>query len=313
MRGGVAAGLLLIALGVVIAVYAASGDSGDPVANAVDFPHERVGDIDKDHFPEPSGIVYHPGRGTLFVVSDEGHVEEIKTDGTRVKLHKGEAWRDYEGITCDPTTGLVYVAVEGEEKILELDPETLETKREFAVERTFNGKTVIKPGGDGIEDITFVPDAKHRQGGTFYVCNQVFNLKEPDDLSAVFEVELPLKTADKDGLKGRILRYIAPNIVDLAGLCYEQATGRLFVLGDSRNVLLEMTTGGEIKTVYKFPGRDQEGIAIAPDDHVYVAQDSGGIIKLKWLRKKDEGDKKPEGGSGDEKSTGGDKTEDKAD
>ncbi len=29
---------------------------------------------------------------------------------------------DFEGITCDPATGLLYIAVEGEEKIIEMDP-----------------------------------------------------------------------------------------------------------------------------------------------------------------------------------------------
>ena len=41
-------------------------------------------DIDKTRVEEPSGIVYHAGRGTLFVVGDEGKIYEMKTDGTPV-------------------------------------------------------------------------------------------------------------------------------------------------------------------------------------------------------------------------------------
>ena len=35
---------------------------------------------------------------------------------------------------------------------------------------------------------------------------------------------------------------------------------------------------------YAFPGDNQEGIAVDPAGFVYYAQDSGGIIKMKWLK-----------------------------
>ena len=37
---------------------------------------------------------------------------------------------------------------------------------------------------------------------------------------------------------------------------------------------------------YAFPGANQEGIAVDGEGFLYVAQDSGGIIKLKWHREK---------------------------
>ena len=35
---------------------------------------------------------------------------------------------------------------------------------------------------------------------------------------------------------------------------------------------------------YAFPGDNQEGITADPNGFLYIAQDSGGILKLKWLR-----------------------------
>ena len=49
------------------------------------FPCKYIGNIDRDRFNEPSGIVYHEERGTLFVVGDEGHIGEIKRGGKYVK------------------------------------------------------------------------------------------------------------------------------------------------------------------------------------------------------------------------------------
>ena len=58
-------------------------------------------DIDRVGVEEPSGIVFHAPRGTLFVVGDQGKIYEMKTDGTGIQqreLAEG-GWRDLEGVT----------------------------------------------------------------------------------------------------------------------------------------------------------------------------------------------------------------------
>lgn len=285
-RAMIAVAVLMIACGLFLFVQG-QVQKGKPAPDGA-FPCERVGNIDKQRFPEPSDIVYHPTRKTLFVVSDEGHVAEIKTDGTPVNKRMAKVWRDYEGITVNPTTGLLYVGVEGEEKILELDPATLETKREFTVERTFEGQTVMAAGGDGIEGLTFVADEKHAEGGTFVVAHQVMEpARTPNEVSALFEIELPLKTA-KEGqaLKGKIIRRInIPEAVDLSAVSWDTGRKAFYVLSDTLDFFYEVTLEGKVLHTYSFPGDNQEGVAVDPDGFVYVAQDSGGILKLKWLRK----------------------------
>jgi len=153
------------------------------------LPYVNLGNIDRALFNEPSGIAFHPGRGTLFVVGDEGDLGEMRPDGSWVRQVRLRS-ADFEGVTVDPATGLVYIVVEGEERILEIDPETFEVLREFAIQREFEGKTLLPPGGDGVEAITFVPD---RQGGTFYLANQGSGLDDTGDASIVVEVKVPLR------------------------------------------------------------------------------------------------------------------------
>jgi len=247
------------------------------------FPYEWVGNIDRARFNEPSGIVFHAGRGTLFVVGDSGDICEIRTDGGLVKqkrIRRG----DFEGVTYDPGSGLVYIAVEGEERILELNPDDFEVLREFTLPRTFEGHLLLKAGGQGIEGITFVPDAKHAEGGTFYVANQSFGLGIQDDISGILEVEVPLRSGTEGHEEARILRYFCPGVIDLSGLHYDKRTGHLFVISDSTNAIFEFTTAGGLVNSWAFPGDNQEGITADEQGFMYMAQDSGGVIKVKWNR-----------------------------
>jgi uncharacterized protein YjiK len=249
------------------------------------FPYEWIGNIDQVEFIEPSGIVFYPNRGTLFVVGDEGDICEIYPDGTMVK-QKRIRHADFEGITYDPSTGLLYIAVERVEKILEVSPEDFSVLREFPIDRTFRGAVVLKEGGQGIESISFVPDSEHPEGGTFFISNQGFTLDNREDPSALFEVEAPLRSGSGDEMKARILRMYSLGIIDLSGLHYDKSTDHLFVISDATNSLFEITRKGGIIESYAFPGDNQEGIAIDHEDNLYIAQDSGGIIKVKWLRGK---------------------------
>ena len=247
---------------------------------ALAFPHQWKGDIDKIGFNEPSGICWHGVRQTLFVVGDEGDICEIKTDGSLVKQrHLRDA--DFEGITHDPATGLLYAVVEGDEVILEVDPETFSILREFSIPRQFQGRLLMKEGGEGIEAITFVPDAQHAQGGTFYVANQAFTLTDQEDISALFELELPLHTK---GGEPRLIRCVTPGIIDLSGMYHDPHTGHLFVVSDATNVLLEYSRERRLINTFAFPGDNQEGIAVDTQGYLYIAQDTGGILKVKWLR-----------------------------
>ena len=112
--------ILCLVVSIVMAVVPVLKAQENP--EKTPLPCQIVGDIDRINFNEPSGIVFHPKRGSLFVVGDEGDLCEIRPDGTPIVKSKRIRNADFEGITCDPSTGLLYVAVERERKILELNP-----------------------------------------------------------------------------------------------------------------------------------------------------------------------------------------------
>jgi uncharacterized protein YjiK len=257
--------------------------SSEADPRSIVFEHEWIADIDQIDFNEPSGIVYHVARGTLFVVGDEGDICEIETDGRPVKqAHIRDA--DFEGVTYDPATGLLYVVIEGDDRILEVHPDELKVLREFEIERAFQGRMLLKPGGQGVECITFVPDAAHPQGGTFYIGNQSFDAAAEDDPSVICQVEVPLRDGGPAGGEAKIVRYFSLGIADFAAFHYDAESDHLYVVSDANNMLLEMTRGGRVVDFWAFPGDNQEGIAMDPQGFVYIAQDSGGILKVRWRR-----------------------------
>jgi len=257
------------------------GCSPQETLQTIVLRNKWVGDIDRLKMNEPSGICLHSRRGTLFVVGDEGYLCEIKPDGSPVKEKTIREGADFEGVTFDPATGLLYIAVEEEEQVLEVDPGTFDILRAFEVPREFEGKVRLEAGGEGIEGITFVPDAQHSEGGFFYVGNQSYSLSNERDISAVFSLELPLRSGTSTP---KITGYFEPGVIDLAGLHYHAETDRILVISDSPNILLEYSREHELLNVYAVPGDNQEGITLDSEGYIYIAQDSGGILKMKWLR-----------------------------
>jgi len=238
------------------------------------------GTIDQQEFPEPSGICFHPARKTLFVVSDEGELMEIEKDGTPVFRKKIPG--DLEGVTVNPESGLLYLVNEGDDIILEFDPDKKEVIRSFPLNREYqsNPDYIEKRTGtfdNGIESIAFVGDAIHPEGGTFYIGNQW-------DPPCVMEVQAPLKSSHEQTAAAHILRILPLELDDPAGLYFDPQTRRLNVVSDADNILVEITFDGRIIREYAFLGDNQEGIAKDDEGYLYIAQDSDGILKVKDLR-----------------------------
>lgn len=257
-------------------------------APTIRFPYRWLdvqgfgGDIDKQKLTEPSGACYHEARGTIFVVSDEGEVAEINKDGTPIANYKVKG--DLEAITVVPETGLLYVAAEGEDVILEFDPETGEVKRRFPIDRTFDGdpdflKKQTAEYDNGIESMTFVPNPGHPEGGTFYVGNQW-------DPPMIMEVFVPLKSSRAPEAKARIIRVLPFKMDDPAAMYFDPKTRLLNIVGDADNILVEITLDGKLVKQYAFLGDNQEGLCRDDEGYLYITQDNGGIIKVKDERKR---------------------------
>jgi uncharacterized protein YjiK len=74
------------------------------------------------------------------------------------------------------------------------------------------------------------------------------------------------------------------DINDPAALFFDTKTGLLNVVSDADNILVEVSLDGKIVREYAFLGDEQEGIARDDEGYLYIAQDKGGILKVKDLR-----------------------------
>ena len=243
------------------------------------LPYNWIGNITQKQIAEPSGITYHPTRRSLFLADDSGSVHEVSLEGRLIRS-KGLSERDIEGITVDPSTGMLYAAVEDDEVILELEPENLAIQREFRIGRDFKGEQLLRKGGMGIEAIAFVPDASHPEGGTFWVGNQSFSLKAKDEPSVVCEVVVPLRSTTAKQADGAIIHAYKMNFIDISGLAYDAQGDFLVLISDTTNLLVELKREGTILRRYLLPGDEQEGIVLDGLGYMYVAQENGEIIKL---------------------------------
>lgn len=253
----------------------------DPIDDI--FARDWTGTMMQLNLREPSGIVYHLARETLFVVGDEGHVGEFSTDGAqinKVQLREGDT-ADFEGITTDPNSGLLYIAVESEAAILEIDPESLSLLRTFTIDGASSEVALLASNTRGIEAITFVTDAEHPQGGTFFLASQGTYRNVDDLLSLVVELQLPIRDETEDFVSVGISRYFTLEVYDLSGMYYDAASDHLYLISDDEDTFLEVTREGEILRQFVLPGEEQEGVTMDADGYLYIAQDSGGVVKIR--------------------------------
>ncbi len=232
-------------------------------------------------FNEPSGIVYHPDRNTLIVVGDEGDIGEISLNGS-LQRQTRLINASLEGITLDPTANLLYLAVEGVDEILQVDPVTFEIQNRYALEQFLGDRKVFTKNKHGLEGVTFIVN---RTSGisSLWVTNQVLDHNNPQDISGIFVYELPEETAiENPPLK--LHSIIESQTVDLAGIFYHEASNHLFIVSDKENKLIEMDTSGKTIATFSLPGTTQEGITRDHEGFFYIAQDSGGILKLKQVQ-----------------------------
>lgn len=243
------------------------------------FPYEQTDAFSGDGLSKLSGVVFYPPNKTVFAVTDNGRIMEIEADGTVIQNKMVRKKADFEGITYNPITTMLYVAVEGKDVILEVNPETLEIQRDIPINRIFNSNFLISPKGNGIEGITSVPTGS-AQKGAFYLVNQSKDLEGPDP-SIVFEVEVNFTDSAP---QATIVRYFSVGVTDLSGIYYDAPSRHLFIISDKNDLLLEVSLTGQVLSVHTLPGQKQEGITRDKDDLLYIAQDSkDALLKFRPL------------------------------
>jgi uncharacterized protein YjiK len=238
---------------------------------------EEVSSLVPKKLKEPSGVVFNHVHGTLFVVGDQGDIEELELDGTSQNSANIDK-RDFEGITYNPQTGLLYVVEENKGKIYEIDPYQLKVRRSFSINWDLDGEQVLNPDKEHIEGITFVPDSTHEQGGLFYIANRSNKPNDKESPSALFELELQIASDLTKPPQGRILKTIKVNATGLSGLQFDAETNTFKIANDDNSKLLVSDLAGNILECYDLPGKKQEGVTITHDRSIYIADDKENTV-----------------------------------
>ena len=220
---------------------------------------------------EPSGAVWHPGRGTFLVVGDDGDLAEITSTGSVVNYW----WvgGDLEDITfIDSTGSIVYLADESTSSAKGFDLNTGSLNGE---QYSF-ANYISQIGGLGLEGLAFIPDGNHpfgttAMGGVFAAGWQydgdIFFYEPASGNSSTYLYEL----------------HTTSGYNDLSGLNYDWNTGNLYAMYDNLNLLekYDLNTYSLVGS-YNLFGYAEEGIAFNSNcssglADVLVADDAGHI------------------------------------
>ena len=79
-----------------------------------------------------------------------------------------------------------------------------------------------------------------------------------------------------------IIRSFTLGITDLSGLHHDDNSGLLHLISDEHDRLILLTSDGVEQASYTLPGKNQEGITLDAESYVYIAEDSGDIIKYTY-------------------------------
>jgi len=222
-----------------------------------------------DTIEEASGIVYHKSRNTLFVVDDEGLIFELTLDGKIInQKYLGDF--DLEGVTTGQNVNELIVAVEGVERILFVDANSLVVKRNINIDRTWDNCEILIPDkSHGIEGI-------HNFNGHLLLVNQSYNLKSKQDPSILFEIR-----EDIDMQEFYIYSITYLPFPDLAGIT--EKDGLLYLLSDDENLILAHDKEkNEVVNQFNITiSGDQEGLTFDSAGNLYIAIDGRGVFKTK--------------------------------
>lgn len=204
---------------------------------------------------EPSGIVYHPGRNTYIVVSDEGQLAEVEPDGTLVdEWDLGRSY-DLEDVTvADDASSIVYLAEENTSSAIAFD---LDSGSLTGDSWSFSSY-ITEVSNLGLEGLAWVPDGDHSYGTT--VSGGLFYAGWQEDADIyVFEPDLATSgsVTYHDELR------TTSGMSDISGLAYDHMTGILYVVYDGYDLFEMREANGTLLGSYSLPGSGQEGIAVA--------------------------------------------------
>jgi uncharacterized protein YjiK len=214
---------------------------------------------------EPSGVVFHPGSGHLFVVGDEGTLAELDGDGRRIDA-RGVHGNLEDVAVHGPSGDLVLLSEKSADLIL-YDPVARQEKRRWHMDAA----AVLgeEPGdrNQGFEGIAFRAEKGRRGGGLFYLAHQ----RTPAMLVALqYDPASPGGSLGADAV---VARWSLEPHEDLTAVAYVPSLDRILVLTDKSDRIMVLTSNGRLESEVEVPGEQQEGLTMDGKGDVWLADD----------------------------------------
>jgi len=126
----------------------------------------------------------------------------------------------------------------------------------------------------GFEGVVFRPETGRPGGGVFHLVHQ----RKPARLvTLAFD---PAGGARRLGAADVVSRHALKPYDDLTAVTWSEKLGRLLVIAESADRLLVVTPEGAIEADEDLPGGQQEGLALAPDGALWVADEKQGLLRF---------------------------------
>ena len=248
------AGLLLV-LPLSAAAAAKDRSGSGPLGKGVAVSNPGVA--------EASGIAYHPGRGHLFVVGDEGTLAEL--DGKGALLRTSVVGANVEDVTVHTPSGDLVLLAEVTAELILVDAASLREKGRLRLDvAQIVGQR--EKGRDGFEGVAFREERGKPGGGVFYLAHQ----RGPAMLIALAFDPAGGKTVGGEAV---LARWKLEGHRDLTAVSWSAALDRLLVVADAEDELLMIDTEGRVRGQVSLPGVQQEGVCLDPAGDLWVADD----------------------------------------
>jgi uncharacterized protein YjiK len=221
---------------------------------------------------EASGVAWNRGRGRIFVVGDSGTLAEIEPSGLVVSTHRVKG--NLEDVAVHEPSGRLVLLAEKKGELVVWDPAAASETARFELDVA--GILGREPAdrNQGFEGIVFRPEAGRPGGGVFHLVHQ----RRPARLvTLAFD---PVGPGRALGPADVLARHGLKAYEDLTAVTWSDRLEKLFVIAESDDRLVAVSTDGTIEADLALPGGQQEGLAFGPDGALWVADERLGLLRF---------------------------------
>jgi uncharacterized protein YjiK len=213
---------------------------------------------------EPSGVAFDPRRGRLFAIGDEGTLAELDAEGRKIDSRPFAG--NLEDVAVHEPSGDLVLLLEKESSLVVYDPAARREKKRFRLDAAAILGESPQEANQGFEGLAFRPQRGRPGGGIFYLAHQ----RTPAMVVALsFD---PAASGGSLGATAVVARWPL-DYEDLTAVAYAAGIDRVLVLTDKADLILVLGQDGGVESEVPVPGEQQEGLAVAANGDVWIADD----------------------------------------